>query len=196
MFFEPLPEPEEIHEQRWIPPEWMEPSFGELPASVPMDRVLARTANMAFVLRPIEVHRNGIRLVLQVLIVRRELDLLAWSELTAACSDSDPSRSTEVLRIGVSFADGSRVEAPQWMHPESTPDGPMLTRRESGGGGGTEIYVLTFGFWLWPAPPAEPFTLHWMWQALDIPEGSLELDGAAFAAAREHVQLLWPGDAD
>ena len=39
------------------------------------------------------------------------------------------------------------------------------------------------GFWLWPLPPAESFTLTFEWPARGISPSTITIDGAAIAAA-------------
>lgn len=193
MFFAalPEPEPEEMPEHRWTPPEWIEPPFDVLPALVPMDRVLARTDHTALTLRGVEVYPNGIRIQLRAVLARRDLAQSSWSELVELANRFHSPRG--MLRVGVAFPDGTRAETGgAWPDTEERPSGPVVTAQGGGGGGGSEQFTIAQDVWLWPSPPAAPFTLHWMWTALGIPEDSIELDGAALAEARERVQRLWP----
>jgi hypothetical protein len=47
--------------------------------------------------------------------------------------------------------------------------------------------VAEEGFWLWPSPPAEPFTLTFEWPAVGISPASITIDGAAIAAAARTI---------
>lgn len=186
MFFVPLTSSEPGEPHRWEPPAWVQPPAGILPAIVPVTRVLGRTAHGALALRGIEVFPDGVRILLRAIVVRGDLDRRAWRDLTDDVSGHPYDADLEgLLRIGLSYPDGTRADMKNvWPQPEGTPDGPVLTFVGGGGGGGDDRYEMDRDVWLWPAPPAGPLTLHFRWDALDIPEGSIELDGAALDAAR------------
>jgi len=194
MFFAPLPEPDEHDHGSYEAPEWLQPPWGVLPGLVPVTRVLARSPHAAVVLRAVEAYPQGVRFALRSLITRDGLDRRAWRQLVEDVMghgvDASPS---DVLRLGVSYADGTRVVAGSvWPMPEGTPDAPVLTLQGGGGGGSGDHYEVSNDAWLWPFPPPGPLTLHFSWTALGIPEGSIELDASAFLTARADAQTLWP----
>ncbi|HET7388162.1 MAG TPA: hypothetical protein VFJ19_16025 [Nocardioidaceae bacterium] len=111
-------------------------------------------------------------------------------------TDASPTLSDRILRCGVQFADGSKatnVEHPGWNGPEpSAPSPPVFT--ESGGGldgGSTNEVHIDRGFWLWPLPPAEPFTLVVEWPAAGVSLTKTEVDGAAIVTASEAAVPFW-----
>jgi len=193
MFFAPLSGSEQGEPHRWVPPVWVQPPADILPALVPVTRVLGRSALGALALRGIEVFPDGVRLLLRATVVRGDLDRRAWRDLTEDVMGHPYDADLEgLLRLGVSYPDGTRADlSGVWPQPEGTPEGPVLTFVGGGGGGSDDRYEVDRDVWLWPAPPAGVLTLHFRWDALDIPEDSIELDGAALDEARGRAQGLF-----
>jgi hypothetical protein len=61
--------------------------------------------------------------------------------------------------------------------------GPGIFACRSGNYPDGSRQVAEEGFWAWPLPPAEPFTLTLEWPAVGIPPASITVDGAMIARA-------------
>lgn len=88
--------------------------------------------------------------------------------------------SADPLRVFLRFADGRTAEYSD--NPSDLPrSGPGVTdcRRSAYPDDGRQ--VREEGFWAWPLPPAEPFTLALEWPAVGIPPASIIVDGAMIA---------------
>lgn len=202
-FFAPLPpEPEPAPRTEHVPPVWQHPPGHEVPAAVPIARLLARVPGAALTLQRIDVHREGALFALRTDVI---LDDSLDDEQEKRVRDMldprgmRPFAHGDLLRIGVELADGSRAETDGgpgvWMHSisEDEPAGPLLTFR--GGQGGPvrrDRWTTHLDAWLWPLPPAGPFRLHFESEALGIPEGSIRLDGAELREAAEDVLDITP----
>ena len=152
-FFEPPPPPPgPLREHRQ--PEWFGPPDNVVGVVVPMDLTLARTDELALVLRSVDRVPDGRE-------VRRSRSSSASRSPTrsASCrSTRDASADDDdVLRLGVQYADGGKatnMELPFIRaNPEERPPGPVLMPR--GGGGGGRHWDVSF--WLWPLPKEDPF---------------------------------------
>lgn len=66
----------------------------------------------------------------------------------------------ELLRFGVSLADGSKATttgAPLPHDRDTPPEGPVLVQHPGGGASCDRLITSTWPLWFWPLPPAEPF---------------------------------------
>ena len=188
-FFSPLPpEPIQPESERHESPPWLRAPRHEIPVAVPFARRLARVPGTALHLRRLDVYREGVGIELQ-LDVRREPDL---DETRAALVDAFLSPRghrrgfDRQLRVGVTFSDGRSTatsDAADWRFSTAAEDQPPATPRLSAAGGGgsgdTHQWTQRISMWLWPLPPEGPFTLHYVSEALGVPEGSTTIDVAA-----------------
>ena len=107
-----------------------------------------------------------------------------------------------MLVVGVRFADGresyregrgptpemrSYLEAVAAGQEPPEPPGPTIGPM-SGGGGGRRWDQQ---YWVYPLPPDGPVTITCRWPAGGIPEGQVEIDGAAIRRAGEQSERLW-----
>jgi hypothetical protein len=88
--------------------------------------------------------------------------------------------SAAPLRVFLRFTDGRTAEYSD--HPGDLPrNGPGVTDCRSSFYPDGPRHVREEGFWTWPLPPAEPFTLTLEWPAVGIPPASITVDGAMIA---------------
>jgi hypothetical protein len=187
-FFGPPPPPpdREAHRQ----PEWMGPPDNEVGEVVPVTVVLARTPNLALVVRSVTAFSTGFTLSLAI---RRSV---------APKEHVDPfgrmyggGHSAHGLRFGVQFSDGSKGTT--YGHPgrpggsAGAPAGPVLSQR--GGSGGDRTYDLEM--WVWPLPPPGPLAFVVEWPAESIPLTRNEVAAQDVLAAASRVEQLWPDPA-
>jgi hypothetical protein len=106
------------------------------------------------------------------------------------------AESSEMLRFGMRFADGSKVtnmEEPfgRWQPPgESRGQGRRL-HRGGGGGGGRKF---TSGYWCEPLPPPGPMAFVCEWPVHDIGVTEYEIDASLIIEAAERAYPIWPDD--
>ena len=180
----PRHEPEEP-EPRPAPP-WAGPPDGTVPAIVPLERVVARSASVAIALTALEVYPAGLVLELVVMAARpldRDRNLLRlfhdpWADATTTAGR---------LRLGARLSDGTRVVADD--HAD-LPDrrAPAAVLQSLGGGGNDRRHAARY--WLWPLPTG-PWALVLLWPANDIPETRVELAAAEITAASTRAQVLF-----
>lgn len=101
---------------------------------------------------------------------------------------SDLSR-TQLLRIGVRFADGRAASGIVGQWP---PAGDLAMRALAGGvyGGGGE-WRLHQGYWVSPLPPPGPVGLECEWRALDMPTTRREVDAQLILDAAERARAMF-----
>jgi hypothetical protein len=199
------PEPELSQERRKAPPSpiWLRPPAAEIPVAVPAVRLLARVPGAALHRTRIDVHREGI-------VIRLRLDIRLEDRLS-------PGRRAEVdalldprrhrpdvergLRLGVTTAEGCAeligTAAHGFLHRMSgdAPTPPQLTAVDGGGSGDGGHWTASLGVWLWPLPAEGDVTLHYVSEAVGIPEGSITIDGETLREAAQGVVRVWAGSA-
>jgi hypothetical protein len=88
--------------------------------------------------------------------------------------------SADPLHVFLRFADGRTAEYSD--NPSDLPrSGPGVTDCRSSFYADGSRHVREEGFWAWPLPPTEPFTLTLDWPAAGIPPASIAVDGAMIA---------------
>jgi hypothetical protein len=188
-FFEPPEVPPEPPVERQNPV-WLGPPENELGVAVPLRELLVRTDDLAIALLGVVAYSNGLQL--QVELRRRtEADDTDVMHLHMRRRHArGPEIAPEVLRFGVQFADGRKatnVGGRPWGLDDQ-PAGPLLMERGGGGGGRT----WSFGYWLWPLPPAGALTVAVEWPAQNVPLTTRELDTAPLREAAARSEALWP----
>jgi hypothetical protein len=136
----------------------------------------------------IEVYRGGCEFTIRAIVdvsgmtvreekrARRAVDGYRGAALPGTAS-SDP------VRVVLRFADGRTSEFADehlFAMPRSDP-GVFNQGCRFDSAGPREM--TENGFWAWPLPPAEPFTLTLEWPAVGIPPASVTVDGAMIARA-------------
>jgi len=154
------------------PPRW-DPPDNEVPAILePV--ILVATDEAAATLSSVRVFSTGV-------------------EITVECRRRTPRLEHRRARLffeqqvytGVELADGRRVIAAR----PSRHDGGFALSQRSGGG---DDQVVTFVYWLAPAPPPGDLVVVVHAVDLDLPEARATLAAADLATARERVVELWP----
>lgn len=198
-FFPPLEAPPPRDRRQPRTPIWMDPPPDEMAGLVPVRQVLARTDRVAIVLSHADAYREGVRFRFHV--VARCLP----DDTDDDCGDLHEhvfghrvrrvgGRPPGPLRVGVYYADGTRVLG---THPRYEPGGrgapeqPSLSVGGGGGGGSAEVMQMSVWAWLWPLPPAEPFLLALAWQDVDIPVVAIELDGGVILEGAGRATPMW-----
>jgi hypothetical protein len=165
-----------------VPPAWERPPSDELPASVPVERLLGRSEQAVVWLRGLSVYRNGAIVELDVLT--RGVSLPS-TELSGPWSlDSAGRVKDEVMRLGVLYADGRRASNVAVYSGQDAPTRPVLASIGSAAAQGRT-------FWLWPLPPSGPLTFSCRWPALDIGHSEVLVDGDAITAAAGRARPAW-----
>lgn len=184
-FFEPPPPPEPQQEHRQ--PEWFGPPDNIVGVVVPMDLTVARTDELALVLRSVAAYPTGARFDIPLLLREPVSDPLGFLPFHPRRDGLD-----DILRIGVQYANGGKatnMEHPFMRpNPEDRPPGPVLMPR-SGGGGGRQWDV---SFWLWPLPKDDPFELVVEWPARAVALTRHVVAVAPLVEAARRCEELWP----
>lgn len=155
----------------------------EIPVSVPLNAVLARTDQAAIAVASAQVYSTGVALDLavrcraSVVPEHRHLPELVFAH--------GPESS---LLVGLELADGRRVSNIQEFHGVPGPDEVFF--HPAGGGGGR--LSVEQSWWLSPVPPAGPLHVVVRCEPLGIPETRTVLDAGPLAAAASGVVELWP----
>lgn len=201
-FFEPPPHVPVAPEPRYRMAPWFGPPSGTLPALVPLERVLARTDDVAVCLARIAVYPAGFELEIVTMSADHsdQLEPLLFEAHRYRQGAGREHLPPELLRIGVQFADGAKATNTSTgvHHDNTTPAAPLMQRRGSGGGVGLWSETL----WVWPLPPPGALLLVCEWPAGGIPLTRCELDAQLIldAAGRAEVVFsdahlpLWPAD--
>lgn len=138
-FFEPPPPAEP--EPRYRVPPWFGPPCGTLPAVMPLERVLARTENVAVCLSRLAAYPTGFEFDVVTMSANEdcELDPLLFDAQHRFHRGSDTEGiPPQMLRIGVQFADGSKAtNIGGFHHEKEPPSGPIVHPGGGGGGGGS-----------------------------------------------------------
>jgi hypothetical protein len=146
---------------------------------------VTRTGRATVTLERIEAHATGcefqFRIVVDVSGLTPREEKQARRAVDGYRKAAAPgSKGSGPLTVTLEFSDGRT--APFSGDTGSLPrSGPAVTdfRTSSYPEGRTE--VAEEGFWAWPLPPAEPFTLTLEWPAVGIPPASITVDGAMIA---------------
>ena len=174
----PEPEPPRVHHP-WDPPE------AEFPSVVPSGPLmLGRAERAAVAITVIAVYSAGF----EIFVTAR------YRPAPGPASGSgglEPGAARRSLRLGVQFADGTKVIG-QHGGPrgagDAEPDGPIL-RTYLGGGGPRSSF---WRWWAWPLPPAGPMEFVCEWPSLGIAETRVGVDAQLILDAAGRSLRLWP----
>ncbi|MEV0297031.1 hypothetical protein [Nocardia sp. NPDC050710] len=156
----------------------------EIPATVAVDRILARTDDIAATLTGARVFSAGIELTIEVHLRRRR----AGRSVLDVFGRGYQGGNKDQILIGIEFDDGrtaTTLRQPEWDAPE---DVPVLS---SGAGSSSDVHGTTH-LYLTPLPPPGRLSIIVAWPAYDIAEHRVELDSDALRAAAGRVVVLWP----
>ncbi|WP_327116610.1 hypothetical protein OHB12_05065 [Nocardia sp. NBC_01730] len=157
----------------------------EVPALVPVERVLVRTDDIAASLIGARAYSSGVELTLHV-HVRQGCDRSA----IGAFGGGYPGGTKDQFLVSVEFDDGKTGTNLRQFTLDSPQDLPVLS---PGGGGGSDS-LSTMTYYLTPLPPAGRLSLIVAWPAAGIGEHRTDLDAGTFRAAAQQSIVLWPLD--
>jgi len=169
---------------------------------------VARSPNVVVRLPTVRAFRHGCMLDVEVVTRQGELSADDFWDLHIAAHGGAGLRGLrridplprKLLRLGVRYADGSKVttveSSERWARtPGQPPARPRLSWWPgSGGMHGREVGSTHFALWLWPLPPAETFEFAVEWPLGGIDLTFTDVDGAAIAAAAPRSGFYWPDE--
>jgi hypothetical protein len=161
----------------------------EVPATLPVSALLARTDDAAVTMTGVQVFSTGMGFTL-TLRCRPEALPDDETDLHELLWQGRRGRAT-ALMVGVELADGRRAANLPGRDPFAAAGDPEAVVFTQGSGSGHQLTVEQ-EWWLSPLPPAGPLRLVVRCDVLGLPETVTELDGAAIRAAAEDVVVLWP----
>jgi hypothetical protein len=178
-------------------PAWSGPPGNEIPGDIPGSFLLGRSEDAAILVDGMRAYSTGWTLTLSLL--QREIagpktvvdpfgPSIPIDHLPAGMT---PQMYNDRMRFGVVFSNGASARSDMMfgvLQRKGAPDGPILW--PCGGGMGSHAWSSTL--WCWPLPPPGPVRLVVQWPEFDIPERSLEIDGAPILEAVECVVEMWP----
>lgn len=161
----------------------------EVAVVVPLSMVLARSDDVAVVVAGVQAHRAGFAFTLSALVRRQpRLDHDVFRQVAGHAP------AGERLLLGLEFADGRRgsnIDTATAWPPALAAGGPQaISVMDSGGSGGGRRFDLHF--WVTPLPPEGPLRFVLRWDAQQVAEAVVEVDGGLIASAGDQAQELWP----
>lgn len=169
-----------------------------VPASLPLERVLARSLDRCVALTSVQVWPANLTLEISVFATQAPRTRDEFLVFPGSVLNREVDPGTRGLRFAVLFADGryaTNLRAagfPREADRGLSPDYPVLT--PFGGGGtnsGAGTWYATQRLDLWPMPRVGPVFLVVDWPAAGIGEIRHELDGSAFAEAARWTVDVW-----
>jgi hypothetical protein len=179
---------EELVEARW------------LGGAVPLEELIAVSAEAAIGVRGVVAYRDGFRIEVVAWVrrpQRRRGYRMPGSHIQLHTHrfglwQDDGSVSPDFVRFGIQFADGGRAtnvdDALGW--PDATEPMHGLDSR----GGSSSDSEASQEFWAWPLPETGDLDLVCEWPAYGIPESRLTVSGDSLRAAAARARLIWPDD--
>jgi hypothetical protein len=174
--------------------DWEGPPEAVLGATVPVERVVARSEAAAVYLASLSAYPSGFTFDLFVVLAEADGELdpfhFEYEALGRRTGQIPPGK----LRVGFVFADDSRVMNTGryfgWYEEAGNPpDAPVMSSR---GGGGDGHGTWHQAFWVWPLPPPGSLEFVCEWPAADISLTRTELDGSALVEAARRCQAVFP----
>lgn len=191
-FFEPPPPPPEPSQASAPAPEWIGPPENVLPASFPLDLVLARTGELALFVRSGRAYPHGFEFTFG-LRTRRSREQRAEDPMMGWHAARRGQFDDSMLRFGIAFADGRKATIfdgrPWWGDPDNPPAPEIVLMQRGGGGGGTSWNV---DFWAWPLPPEGEVEFVAEWPSEGIKLTRLSIDSQVIRDAAARAVTLWP----
>jgi hypothetical protein len=165
------------------------PPRGVLPAVVPAEAVIARSAAATVSLARLWVYPTGIE-VRMLVDWDEESDLDPFQHRLMRRGRDAEADSPGRLVFGFAFADGSETtnrDRRGGRPIDRDSPSPTLTGMGTGAGGGHG----QARFWLWPLPPPGPIEVLCEWGAAGIAPTRTGLDAEAIAAAAGRAQRIF-----
>jgi hypothetical protein len=189
-FFAPATRPIAPEPQRYRMPPWLGAPRGTLPGVVALERVLARTDEVAVCVTRLAAYPTGFELdlVTMTAVDGDDLDPLVFHHHHLVHGGATDEIPPELLRFAVRFSDGSKATNIGGFHPDRNPPaGPVMHASGGGGGGGSWRQTQ----WVWPLPPPGRVEIVCEWPALDIPLTRSELDAQLILDAVPRAQVVF-----
>ncbi len=173
-------------------PVWLQQE-GVIPSIVGVAQILARTEEAAVAVSGIWCYPNGFEFGIEVMLRTPDRRGRLMSLLHSHMLEPGEPLPAQFLRLGVQFADGSKVtNLPGRPFPwrEEAPSGPIMFGGSGGGGGGDRRYH--FQQWIWPLPPPGPVTFVCEWPHFRISQAETTIDAQLILDAAARAVPLWP----
>ncbi|HEY8103635.1 MAG TPA: hypothetical protein VIE18_03910 [Gaiellaceae bacterium] len=188
-FFTPPPR-QEPPEHEYEQPPWLGPPANELGVPVPLRILLGRTDEVAVALVDVAAFSTGLEFRMEVRLREHDEQSDPFGMHMHHVHRHGGELPDEMLRFGFELADGRRVtNIGSFPGLDADVDDPVLIQRGGGGGGRS----WSFGYWLWPLPPAGTLTVVVEWPSQSIELTRVELDAAPLLDAAALSEALWPG---
>lgn len=165
----------------------MSPPADQIPTTVPVNQILARTTDVAIAVTAVDAYSTGLVIRLAVRL-RTAPQSIRWiSQIVTGYVDPNGDPDDRLL-LAAEFAD--RQIATLGARSTSPADQVVPALHPCGGGGRDRAHDL--GFWLDALPPAGELTLTCSCPPLQIPPSRLVLDATALRRAGAQATVLWP----
>jgi hypothetical protein len=181
---------------RYRQPPWVGPPRGTLPGVVATELLLAQTEKVAVYIGRMAAYPSGFEFDVVTIAAPQEeeadlLDPMLFGPHRHRAAGRGSDAASEMLRIGVQFADGRKATNLGGFHQGSGPPrGPVLRGGGGGGGGGRWNQSM----WVWPLPPPGPLAFVCEWPAANIPVTRHELDARAILDAAARARVVFPDE--
>jgi hypothetical protein len=184
---QPPPAPAPVRRPR---PAWEQPD-AVIPGSVPGELMLVRTGQAALTIGSIRAYPNGFEFTAHVRVRGVNEDEPVWHDPFDRHGRRGSQAASDVLRLGVLYADGRRTAtSARYSQPDEKADPGCLVLRHGGGGGNARLWDGEF--WVHPLPPDGPVTFVASWLEYGVDETRAQLDGSAIREAAGRAVILWP----
>ncbi len=190
-FFEAPPPPPEPEPRARTP--WDGPPNNVLGIVVPLNAVLAQSPRAAVTLGSITAYQDGFEFDYLIRSTEEKLGQALADHMHRRRSEAaGPDLPDDLFRLGIEFADGTRVTTLGSTLPFGSPaaEGPMMVPR--GGGGSFERWLGNW--WVTPLPPPERLEFVCEWPAAGIALTRKEIDVAPILGAAARAVTLWEDD--
>lgn len=160
----------------------------EVPVTVPLGLVLARSGDTAVLLPGAQVYRNGVSLDIAA-VTRRHGSGRGFS----MSMHGPMERGAGAFLLGVELSDGRRASTLHRRPPFDVPDDEPVLMPAGGGGGSTRMDSRHF---LSPVPPPGRLVFVVSWTDWGIAETRTETSADPLVEAASRVEELWPWEAE
>jgi hypothetical protein len=152
---------------------------------VAVTRIVARTPGVVVAVQRVTAYPTGFEMEVTVRTTDEAVEG-SFDRIQRRVWGGTSAFPGESLRVGVVFADGRRTVAENFRDRRSQGDVTLLPM---GGGGSQSRFDQRY--WVAPLPPPGPLGVEVEWEARDVPETRVDLDGAAILAAAAEAEALW-----
>lgn len=157
---------------------------------VPVEGAIARSDSAAIFLSALHVYPAGFAVEIFV-VARGGMELDPFSHRPDRRARAEGQIGAGVLRLGFSFADGSKVAntsvGSRATGEDGAPSSPVMAPRS--GRGEEDEWSQTY--WVWPLPPPGRMEFVSEWPAAELPLTRIELDSAPIIAAAPRAQVAF-----